>query len=92
MPDRLRAARTAGPLPRKRALVNRDDPSLLEIEPEALRAAEFMQAQELLGGMVGRRIVSAQLEETRIAIETDDGAIYYFYGFMGEDSPEESTA
>ena len=72
--------------------MNRDDPSLLEIEPEALRAAEFMQAQELLGGMVGRRIVSAQLEETRIAIETDDGAIYYFYGFMGEDSPSESPA
>jgi hypothetical protein len=68
--------------------VNRDEQPLLEIEPEALRAAEFMQAQELLGGMVGRRIVTAQLEETRIAIGTDDGSIYYFYGFMGEDSPE----
>jgi hypothetical protein len=72
--------------------VQPDDPSLLEIEPEALRAAEFMQAQELIAGMVGRRIVSAQLEETRIAIETDDGSIYYFYGFMGEDSPAESEA
>jgi hypothetical protein len=72
--------------------VNPDEQPLLEIEPEALRAAEFMQAQELLGGMVGRRIVSAQLEETRIAIETDDGSIYYFYGFMGEDSPEEAAA
>jgi hypothetical protein len=72
--------------------VNRDDQSPLEIEPEALRAAEFMQAQELLGGMVGRRVVSAQLEETRIAIETDDGSIYYFYGFMGEDSPGEAEA
>jgi hypothetical protein len=48
-----------------------------------------MQAQEMIGGMVGRRIVSAQLEETRIAIETDDGAIYYFYGFMGEETPPE---
>jgi len=67
--------------------VNND--SLLDIEPEALRAAEFMQAQELLGGMVGRRIVNAQLEDTRIAIETDDGSIYYFYGFMGEEQPEE---
>ncbi|HYW52340.1 MAG TPA: hypothetical protein VE826_00150 [Dongiaceae bacterium] len=66
----------------------KDDHSLLEIDPEALRAAEFMQAQELLGGMVGRRIVSAQLEETRIAIETDDGSVYYFYGFMGEDASE----
>ena len=71
--------------------MNRDDPNLLEIEPEALRAAEFMQAQELLAGMVGRRIVSAQLEETRIAIETDDGSVYYFYGFMGEDSPAEEA-
>ncbi len=71
--------------------MNRDEQPLLEIEPEALRAAEFMQAQELLGGMVGRRIVSAQLEETRIAIEIDDGSIYYFYGFMGEDSPDEAA-
>ena len=60
---------------------------LLDIEPEALRAAEFMQAKELLGAMEGRRVVSARLEETRIAIETDDGTIYYFYGFMGEDRP-----
>ena len=72
--------------------MNRDEHPLLEIEPEALRAAEFMQAKELLGGMVGRRIVSAELEETRIAIETDDGSIYYFYGFMGEDSAGESEA
>ena len=72
--------------------MNRDEQPLLEIEPEALRAAEFMQAQELIGGMVGRRIVSAQLEETRIAIETDDGSIYYFYGFMGEESPDEAEA
>ena len=67
------------------------DDQLLEIDPEALRAAEFMQAQELLSGMVGRRIVNAQLEETRIAIETDDGSVYYFYGFMGEDMAEEPT-
>ena len=72
--------------------MNQDDHPLLEIEPEALRAAEFMQAQELLGGMVGRRIVSAQLEETRIAIETDDGSVFYFYGFMGEDAAEEPGA
>src|ERR1700738_3035252 len=78
--------------PQEAQLVNRDEQPLLEIEPEALRAAEFMQAQELLGGMVGRRIVSAQLEETRIAIETDDGSIYYFYGFMGEDSAGEAAA
>ncbi|MEO7038758.1 MAG: hypothetical protein ABI186_01885 [Candidatus Elarobacter sp.] len=69
--------------------MKRDDNSLMEIDPESLRAAEFMQAQELLGGLVGRRIVSARLEDTRIAIEIDDGATYYFYGFMGESSPEE---
>jgi hypothetical protein len=72
--------------------VKPDEDPLLEIDPEALRAAEFMQAQELLGGMIGRRIVSARLEDTRIAIETDDGSIYYFYGFMGEDTPEEVAA
>jgi hypothetical protein len=72
--------------------VKRDDNSLLEIDPEALRAAEFMQAQELLGGMVGRRIVSARLEDTRIAIETDDGSVYVFYGFMGETSADDSPA
>jgi hypothetical protein len=72
--------------------VKPDDQPGLEIDPEALRAAEFMQAQELIGAMVGRRIVSAQLEETRIAIETDDGSVYYFYGFMGEDTPDEAPA
>jgi hypothetical protein len=70
--------------------VKPDDNILLEVDPEALRAAEFMQAQELLGGMVGRRVVSAQLEDTRIAIEIDDGSVYYFYGFMGEDASESS--
>jgi hypothetical protein len=51
-----------------------------------------MQAQELLAGMVGKHVVSAQLEETRISVELDDGAIYYFYGFMGEDAPAEDAA
>ena len=51
-----------------------------------------MQVQELLNGMVGRKIVSAKLEETRIELETDDGSIYYFYGFMGEDSPDEEPS
>jgi hypothetical protein len=72
--------------------VNRDDYSLLDIDPDALRAAEFMQAQELLTGMVGRQIVAAQLDETRISVELDDGAIYYFYGFMGEDAPAAGAA
>jgi hypothetical protein len=67
-------------------VVNPDD-ELFDIEPDALRAAEFMQARQLLGAMEGRRIVAARLGETRIEIETDDGAVYYFYGFMGEERP-----
>jgi hypothetical protein len=61
-----------------------DDQELIQIEPDALRAAEFMQAQEVLRGMVGHAVVAARVEETRIAIETDNGSTYYFYGFMGE--------
>ena len=72
--------------------MNSDEQILLDIEPEALRAAEFMQAQELLTGMVGRKIVSAEISETRISIRTDDGMTYYFYGFMGEDSPDDAEA
>jgi hypothetical protein len=68
-------------------VVNSDDQDLLDIEPDALRAAEFMQARDLLHAMEGRRIVAARLGDTRIEIETDDGAVYYFYGFMGEDKP-----
>ena len=62
-----------------------DDSLLLDIEPDLLRAAEFMQAKELLGAMVGRRIVKAELEDTRIVVGTDDGTTYFFYGFMGEE-------
>ncbi|HTW83773.1 MAG TPA: hypothetical protein VMD91_06890 [Candidatus Sulfotelmatobacter sp.] len=68
-------------------VVNSDEQDLLDIEPDALRAAEFMQARDILHGMEGRRIVAARLGETRIEIETDDGAVYYFYGFMGEQAP-----
>jgi len=72
--------------------MNREEILEMARESEALRAAEFMQAQELLNGMIGHRIVAARLEETRIAIETDDGAIFYFYGFMGEEGPEDEGA
>lgn len=63
-----------------------DDQERIQIEPDALRAAEFMQAEAVLGAMVGRSVVAARVEETRIAIETDDGKVYFFYGFMGEDA------
>jgi hypothetical protein len=73
-------------------VVKPDDQELLDIEPDALRAAEFMQVRVVLEGMEGRRIVAARLGETRIEIETDDGAVYYFYGFMGETRPDEPGA
>jgi hypothetical protein len=65
-----------------------NEQDLLEIEPEALRQAEFMQAQQLLSGMVGKRVAAAHVEETRIALQTEDGMVYYFYGFMGVETPE----
>ena len=59
-----------------------------EIDPEGLREAELMQARLMLGRLVGRTIVDLRVEETRIALDTDDGVTYYFYGFMGENVPE----
>jgi hypothetical protein len=56
----------------------------IEIDPESLRAAEFMQAQMILDSMVGKTIVRAEIEDTRIAVTTDDGITFFFYGFMGE--------
>ena len=54
-----------------------------DIEPDALREAELMQAREVLGELVGRRIADVRIEETRIAVEADNGTSYFFYGFMG---------
>lgn len=56
----------------------------LEIEPDALKAAEFMQAQMILDTMVGKTIAKAEIEDTRIAVTTTEGTTYFFYGFMGE--------
>ncbi len=66
-------------------MANPNQQDHIQIEPDALRAAEFMQAQSVLEAMVGRRITAARVEETRIALATDDGKTYFFYGFMGED-------
>jgi hypothetical protein len=67
-------------------IVQSDEAELgsIEIDPESLRAAEFMQAQMILDSMVGKTIVRAEIEETRIAVTTDDGITFFFYGFMGE--------
>lgn len=57
---------------------------LIEVEPDALREAEFMQAQAILETLVGKTITAAEMEETRIVITTSDGNRYFFYGFLGE--------
>ncbi|GAC1506288.1 MAG: hypothetical protein NVS1B14_11670 [Vulcanimicrobiaceae bacterium] len=59
---------------------------LMEIEPDALREAEFLQARAILETMVGKTVASASLEDTRIVLTTAEGNKYFFYGFLGEDS------
>jgi hypothetical protein len=59
-----------------------------DIDPDGLREAEMMQARTMLQKLVGHTIADLRVEETRIALVTDDGATYFFYGFMGEDAPE----
>jgi hypothetical protein len=59
---------------------------LIEVEPDALREAEFMQAQAILETMVGKTVSAAELEDTRIVITTNDGNKYFFYGFLGEEN------
>ncbi|MGA7201796.1 MAG: hypothetical protein WBX26_08200 [Candidatus Cybelea sp.] len=60
---------------------------LIEAEPDGLRAAEFLQAREILQGLVGKTVTSASIEDTRIAISTSDGCCYHFYGFLGRGGP-----
>jgi hypothetical protein len=60
--------------------------SLLEIDPDALREAEFAQAQAILDTLVGETIASASMEDRRIVIVTSSGNRYFFYGFMGNAS------
>ena len=60
--------------------------NLIEIEPDALREAEFAQAQAILETMIGKTITSASIEDTRIVVTTSDGSKYFFYGFLGEDA------
>jgi hypothetical protein len=56
---------------------------LKDIDPDALREAEFEQTQWVLDELVGKTIVKAAVEATRIVIETSEGNRYFFYGFMG---------
>jgi hypothetical protein len=61
---------------------------LIEVEPDALREAEFLQAQAILETLIGKTVVSAEVQDTRIVIETNDGNRYFFYGFLGNNSAE----
>lgn len=54
-----------------------------EVDPDLLRAAEFLQTQDVLDTLVGKTVASAKIEETRIAVSTTDGLTFFFYGFMG---------
>ena len=56
---------------------------LIEVEPDALREAEFLQAQAILETMIGKTIASADIDESRIVVTTTDGNKYFFYGFLG---------
>jgi hypothetical protein len=58
--------------------------NLMEIDPDALRAAEFEQTQWILDTLTGKTITRAIVEDRRIVIETADGNRYFFFGFMGK--------
>jgi len=60
---------------------------LIEAEPEGLHTAELLVARDVLTRLAGKTIASAGVDETRITIETSDGARYYFYGFLGAQTP-----
>jgi hypothetical protein len=56
---------------------------LIEVDPDALREAEFLQAEGILQNLIGKTVTAAEIEETRIVITTSDGNRYFFYGFLG---------
>lgn len=64
-------------------------PDLNDIEPEALREAELGTVQTVLDSMVGKRVKTATIDDAQIAVTTEDGAIYSFYGFLGSGAPPE---
>jgi hypothetical protein len=61
--------------------------NLIEVEPDRLRAAEFLNTQAVFEKLAGKTITRADVEDTRVAITTADGCKYYFYGFLGVDKP-----
>jgi len=63
----------------------------LDIDPAALREAEKTFAQGILDTLAGKQVASATYEDTRVVIAMTDGSQYYFYGFMGESSKDNSA-
>ena len=55
---------------------------LMDVDSDALREAEFAEAQEILNTMIGKKISAAEMGETRITITTENGNKYFFYGFL----------
>jgi hypothetical protein len=62
-----------------------------DVDPDALRTAEFLQTQMILDSLAGKTVAEAKVEDTRIAVTTTDGRTFYFYGFMGARSHDESA-
>jgi cell division septal protein FtsQ len=56
---------------------------LIEVEPEQLRVAEFLNAAAVLENLAGKTVSSAKVDDRRVTVTTSDGARYYFYGFLG---------
>ncbi len=63
---------------------------LQDIDPEALREAEFEQTQGILNTLKGKTIKAATMEDARIVIETADGNRYFFFGFMASSGPSQA--
>ncbi|MDH2910743.1 MAG: hypothetical protein HKL92_01500 [Candidatus Eremiobacteraeota bacterium] len=63
---------------------------LVDVEPDALREAEFAQAQAILENLVGKTIADIEVGETRIVLTTTEGNRFFFYGFLGG-SEEDAT-
>jgi hypothetical protein len=76
-----------GPESLDHLLADLQDLNLEDIDPDALREAEFEQTRWVLDELAGKTIAKAELEDTRIVIETNDGNRYFFYGFMGSGRP-----
>jgi hypothetical protein len=76
-----------GPESLDQLLAALEDIDLQDIDPSLLREAEFEQTRWVLDELAGKTIAKAELEDTRIVIETGDGNRYFFYGFMGSGRP-----